>query len=427
MNQADCFREIHSCRLCGSSALEDVVRLTDTPPANNLITADELGRDVLRIPLTVCRCDDCTHVQLRHVVAPSLLFSNYLYTSKTSPVMRAHLAAQARALVARNAHNPNRFVVEVGSNDGTLLLNFREHGCSVLGVDPAANIVAEANAAGARTIAAFFNEETGQRLAAEHGKAGLVCANHCFAHIQDIDSVVRGVKHLLDDEAEFVFEVGYLLDVVENTLFDTIYHEHLDYHHVKPLVRFFRKHGMSLVRVERHAIQGGALRGFARLGNVPADDSVAELLALEDAAGINDRETFQRFEASIQELAANLKAVLEGITAKGGKVCGFGVPAKATTMLYHFGINSALVHAIADENPLKQGRIIAGLGIPIIAPEELGPLKPDVLLIFAWNFAENIMARYHAFLEGGGRFMVALPELKMFSLEGTETWPDLTI
>lgn len=421
------FREEHTCRLCGSDALTDVVRLTDTPPANNLITADHLDDPVVRIPLTVCRCDSCAHIQLRHTVDSSLLFSSYLYTSRTSQVMLDHLSAQAASLASRRKDSPNRFVVEFGSNDGSLLKNFIAHDFEVLGIDPAANIVKEANDAGVRTIAAFFNEETAEKVASSYGKPGLICANHCFAHIAGIDSVVRGVKLLLDDDGEFVFEVGYLLDVIQNTLFDTIYHEHLHYHHVKPLVSFFQKHGMSLVRVERHNIQGGALRGFVRKGSVPADESVGELLALEEAAGLNSEETFSRFSDRIQDLATNLKTLLVGIDAKGKKISGYGVPAKATTMLYHFGVNSDLVPIIVDDNPLKHERYIPGLNIAIAPPSALTEIAPDYILIFAWNFADAIMAKHRWFLEQGGRFIVALPELRIVSADGTQTWPDLTI
>lgn len=421
------FSEEQNCRLCGSGALTDVVRLTATPPANNLITAEHLGDQVLRIPLTVCRCGSCTHIQLRHTVDSSLLFSSYLYTSRTSQVMLDHLAAQAASIASRHAASSNRFVVEFGSNDGSLLKNFIANGYTVLGIDPAANIVQEANDAGVRTIAAFFNEETAKQVADTYGKAGLICANHCFAHIAGIESVVRGVRHLLDDDGEFVFEVGYLLDVVQKALFDTIYHEHLHYHHVRPLVDFFRQNGMSLVRVERHDIQGGALRGFVRKGSVPADETVAALLALEEAAGLNEEATFSRFSARIQDLSRNLKELLVEINSKGKKICGYGVPAKATTMLYHFGVNADLVPSIVDDNPLKQGRYIPGLNIEIVPPASLEQIAPDYILIFAWNFADAIIAKHSWFLERGGHFIVALPELRIVSADGTRTWPNLTV
>ncbi len=427
MTSGAIFREEHNCRLCGSAALSDVVRLTDTPPANNLITADHLGDPVVRIPLTVCRCDSCTHIQLRHTVDSSLLFSSYLYTSRTSQVMLDHLVAQAASLASRHQNSTNRFVVEFGSNDGSLLKNFIAQEFEVLGIDPASNIVQEANDAGVRTLAAFFKEETAVKVAEEYGKAGLICANHCFAHIACIDSVVRGVKHLLDDGGEFVFEVGYLFDVIQNTLFDTIYHEHLHYHHVKPLVSFFQNHGMSLVRVERHDIQGGALRGFVRKGNVPPDETVAGLLELEETAGLNEPGTFSRFSEKIQDLSRNLKDLLVNINSQGKTICGYGVPAKATTMLYHFGVNADLVPSIVDDNPLKQGRYIPGLNIAIVPPTDLEQLAPNYILIFAWNFADAIMAKHRWYLERGGRFIIALPELRIVSADGTQKWPDLTI
>ena len=405
MGVGEQYYEIACCRLCGSSGIETVLELTPTPPANNLVTATDLGRAPSCYPLEVCRCADCHHLQLRHIVDPELLFSNYLYVSQTSPVMLRHLADQAENLAERMRKSGNKFVIEIGSNDGSLLRNFQHHGYSVLGVDPARNIAAQAVAAGVPTIVEFFGEAVGRRLAAEHGRAGLVCANHCFAHIEDIHSVVEGVKHLLDDGAEFVFEVGYLRDVYQNTLFDTIYHEHLDYHHVAPLVGFFAGHGMSLVHVERHPIQGGTLRGFACLGQVEPDLSVAEFIAAERAAGIDRKETFLGFEASINALSGKLNDLLGDIAARGERVYGFGVPAKATTLLYHFAITRELVPVIVDDNPLKLGRYVAGLEIPVTSAQAIIDDRPDYVLILAWNFSDSIIDRNQAYLESGGTFI----------------------
>jgi SAM-dependent methyltransferase len=422
MSASEQYYQIAGCRLCGSTAIETVLELTPTPPANNLITSEDLGQAPPCYPLELCRCADCHHLQLHHIVNPELLFSNYLYVSQTSPVMLRHLADQADALTERIEDFGNKFVIEIGSNDGSLLRNFQRHGYSVLGVDPARNIAAQAEAAGVPTVVDFFGEAVGRRLAAEHRRAGLVCANHCFAHIEDIHSVVEGVKHLLDDGAEFVFEVGYLLDVYQNTLFDTIYHEHLDYHHVEPLVGFFARHGMTLVHVERHEIQGGTLRGFARLGRVEPAPSVAEFIAAERAAGIDRKETFLRFEESIKQLSSDLNRLLGDIAARGERVYGFGVPAKATTLMYHFAITRELVPVIVDDNPLKQGRYVAGLEIPITSGQAISDDKPDYVLILAWNFADSIIARNRSFLDSGGTFIVPLPTLKLVDSSGTRPW-----
>lgn len=422
MGAAEQYYEITCCRLCGSTGIETVLELTPTPPANNLVTTKDLGQTPACYPLEVCRCADCHHLQLRHIVNPELLFSNYLYVSQTSPVMMRHLADQAEILAERLRNSDNKFVVEIGSNDGTLLRYFQDHGFSVLGVDPAQNIATQAVAAGVPTVVEFFGDGVGSRLAAEHGRAGLVCANHCFAHIEDIHSVVDGVKHLLDDGAEFVFEVGYLLDVYQKTLFDTIYHEHLDYHHVEPLVGLFASHDMTLVHVERYEIQGGTLRGFARLGQVEPSPSVADFIAAEHAAGIDRKETFRRFEASINALSGNLTKLLGDIAARGQRVYGFGVPAKATTMMYHFGITRELVSAMVDDNPLKQGRSVAGLEIPITAAQSMYDEKPDYVLILAWNFAESIISRNQAYLETGGTFIVPLPTLQLIDSDGARPW-----
>jgi SAM-dependent methyltransferase len=404
-------RPLTACRLCGSADLATVLTLTPTPPANSLIAAADVGKPVDHFPLEVRRCNDCGHIQLRHVVDPAFLFKHYLYVSGTSSVMRNHLADQARSIAERYGRDGGKFIVEIGSNDGSLLRNFQTFGWRVLGVDPAENLAKQANADGIPTVAAFFVDTVARQLASEHGKADAVVANHCFAHIADLDSVVRGVGEILRDDGVFVFEVGYLLDVYSRGLFDTIYHEHLDYHHVTPLTRFFRKHGMSLVHVERVDIQGGALRGFVRLGGHEPDESVRQAMAQEDAVGITRPEAFALFARKIEQQARELKSLLTGLKKAGARIAGYGIPAKATTLMYHFGIDRQVIDYIVDDNPLKQGRFSAGLEIPIVPVSQIYSDKPDYLVLLAWNFAESIISMHGAYTEQGGRFVIPLPNL----------------
>jgi len=402
-----------TCRLCDSRNLEPVLTLTPTPPANGLLTKAEAERPLPCYPLALRRCADCAHVQLADVVDPSLLFEHYLYVSRTSPVMVGHLEAQARAVIRRLSLKPNDLVVEIGSNDGTLLRFFRQAGMRVLGVDPARNLADMANESGIPTLASFFTPAVAERIVAEHGKAAAICANHCLAHIDDLSSVITGVARLLAPSGELVFEVGYLLDVVEKTLFDTIYHEHVDYHHVAPLVGFFARHGMSLVSVSRQDIQGGALRGHARLGDGRADGSVDDLIRLERRAGLDQRATFDGFSRRITQRADELGALLDGLKKRARRIVGYGAPAKATTLMYRFGLDRAVIDYIVEDNPLKLGRFTPGLGVPIEPVERLYADAPDYALILAWNFADSIIARHARFSDAGGRFIVPLPDLRV--------------
>jgi SAM-dependent methyltransferase len=400
-----------TCRLCGSTRLSTVVSLTPTPPANGLTTAAQRSMPLPSFPLEVRRCPDCQHLQLADVVEPRLLFQHYLYVSGTSPVMVGHLEEQARAIIRRLSLQAGDLVVEIGSNDGTLLRFFRDAGVKVIGVDPARNLAERANAAGIPTIPEFFTPSLAERIVAEHGPATAVCANHCLAHIDDLSSVIDGVRRLLKPRGELIFEVGYLLDVIQKTLFDTIYHEHLDYHHVAPLVGFFRRHGMTLVRVERQDIQGGSLRGYVRLGVLPEEPSVAALLSTERDAALDCEDTYRSFRTRIDQRSEELGALLHGLRERGRHVAGYGAPAKATTLLYQFGLDGAMIDYIVDDNPLKRGLFTPGRNIPIEPVSRLYERRPDYTIILAWNFVDSIIMRQQRYAAEGGRFIVPLPDL----------------
>ncbi len=405
-----------TCRLCGGEDLAPVLKLTPTPPANAFVGEDALDTEQACFPLDVFFCGDCAHVQLIDVVDPELLFENYVYVSGTSPTFVKHFDDYASSVIGRFAPAPGSLVVDIGSNDGTLLSAFKSRGLDVLGVDPARDIAARATEAGIETIADFFSVPLAADIRDRHGRAAIVTANNVFAHADDLKGIVEGVRRLLAPTGVFVFEVSYLADVVAGTLFDTIYHEHLAYHSVKPLARFFEDNGMRLFSAERVASHGGSLRGMAGLSDGPhgPDGSVAELIAMEEDLGLDRAETFIDFGHNIDALGAKLKALLAGIKADGKTIAGFGAPAKATTLMYHFGIGAAEIDFIVDDSPLKQGLFSPGAHIPVLPPDALYERRPDYVLVLAWNFAEAIMAKHSAFLEGGGHFIVPLPDLQTF-------------
>lgn len=235
------------------------------------------------------------------------------------------------------------------------------------------------------------------------------------AHIDHLGEIFDAVQVLLADKGLFIFEVGYLRDVVANVFFDTIYHEHVDFHHVEPLVAFCRKHGLELVHAERVDIQGGGLRCYVQHvgGPFSTDTSVARLIAEEHSEGLHLPETFVSFGQRIEQRRIELVALLTGLKKQGKTIAGFGAPAKATTLMYHFGLNREIIEYIVDENPLKQGLYTPGLHIPVLHQGALITSKPDYLVVLAWNFAENIMRRYNSYAASGGRFIIPLPNLKL--------------
>jgi SAM-dependent methyltransferase len=407
-------RRRSDCRLCGARRLTRVLALTPTPPANAFVEARALDLPQACFPLDVFFCEDCGHVQLLDVVNPRVLFENYVYVSGTSPVFVRHFEDYARAVLARFRVPAGSLVLDIGSNDGTLLGFFQQNGMKVLGIDPARAIAQAANARGIETWTDFFTPALAARIRAERDGCAVITANNVFAHADDLAGVAEGVRAALAPEGVFVFEVSYLVDVYEKTLFDTVYHEHLAYHSVAPLARFFAAHGLELFAAERVDSHGGSLRGFAQLQGGPrkTDGSVEALVALEKSLGLDSAETLAAFGRKIDAVRDSLRALLLGLKAQGKRIAGFGAPAKATTLMYHFGLGPEVIEFIVDDSPLKQGLYTPGLHVPVLAPEEIYRRRPDYLLILAWNFARPIMAKHARFAEGG-KFIVPLPHVEV--------------
>jgi SAM-dependent methyltransferase len=412
---AEAVRKRSSCRLCGSRELQPAFSLTPTPPANAFVSAAKREQPQPVFPLDVDFCAACTHVQLRHVVDPRVLFEEYVYVSGTSPVFVRHFAAYADWLWAHAGAPAGALVVDIGSNDGTLLRAFRERGARVLGVDPAKRIAAEATRQGIETLPEFFTPALARRLAGERGRARIVTANNVFAHIDDLAAVLDALGELLAPDALLSFEVSYLLDVIEKTLFDTIYHEHLDYHAVRPLVPFLRAHGFEPIEALRVDSHGGSLRVLAqRLGGArPVGESVGARLAEEERSGLHRIETYSGFAERVGGVGAELGRLLAGLKRQGRRIAGYGAPAKATTLMHHFGIGPERIEFIVDDSPLKQGLYSPGLHVPIVGPEALVEREPDYLLLLAWNFARPIVEKNAAFRRRGGKFIVPLPRLEV--------------
>jgi SAM-dependent methyltransferase len=310
-------------------------------------------------------------------------------------------------------------VVEIGSNDGSLLEFFQRRCIPVLGVDPAIEISQKANESGIETICSFFDTSTVKRILSEKKKAKVVIANNVFAHVPDLVDFSNNVNSLLTNDGVFVFEVSYLGDVVENTLFDTIYHEHLDYHHIGPFVHLFPKLGLELFKVKRVGTHGGSIRCFVgKVGKRPIDRSVAEMLKQEYLTGLptvggmsgNQSVLWNVFQNRFSSLKVKVSEKLDEIKKSGHRLCGYGAPAKLTTFMYGFGMSKDDVEFIVDNSKWKQGLFTPGHHIPVHHPDEL--LKensPKNSVIFAWNFADAIIANNAQYLRAGGKFIVPIP------------------
>lgn len=398
--------------MCGNASLESVMSLTPTPPGNDLLTKQELAQKEKSYPLELMFCNSCTHIQLGHVVNPEILYQkNYTYVSGTSEVFIEHLRKYSSEIIKRFDLKPKSLVIDIGSNDGTCLSFFKKNNMRVLGIDPAKEIANQATQNGIETINDFFNSELSKKILQKHGFAKLITSHNACAHIDNLIDVVRGVEILLDDDGIFVLEVGYFVDVFQNTWFDTIYHEHLDFHTVAPFKKLFERVDMSVISVERITPQGGSIRVIAKKNKVDIkiDESVSNLIQLERDLGLNEIDTFLEFNNKIEMVKFELTNLVESLKKNGKTIAGFGAPTKATTLMGHFDLDNEILDFIVDDNPLKRGLFTPLSHIPIFSPEALYEKKPDYVLILAWNFAKPIIKNHEKYSKEIGKFIIPMP------------------
>lgn len=403
-----------TCRLCESRDLALAVPLAPTPVADDYVTADQVAERQETYPLDLHLCLQCGHVQLLDAVDPELLFRNYTYVTSVSLGLVEHFRRQADDILAETAPPAGALAVELGSNDGTLLRFFKDRGLRVVGVDPAREIARAATASGIETIPAFFTAELGRTLRRERGPAAIVAANNVFAHADDLGGMADGVRELLAPDGIFVFEVSYLADIVAKMLFDTVYHEHLSYHSVKPLEAFFRRHRMELIDVIRIATKGGSIRGIAQQAGGPrrVASSIPELLALEAHLGLDRPEPFAAFAEQISQRKAELLDFLGRAREDRKTIAGYGASATVTTLMYQFELGERL-DFLVDDNPLKHHTFSPGYHLPVLPPQALADRRADFVVVLAWNYAEPIVRKQQAFLARGGHFVVPLPALRV--------------
>jgi SAM-dependent methyltransferase len=400
------------CRTCNGQNLEKVLSLGRQPLANSFLKADQLSMPEDKYPLDVVFCNDCYLVQLADVVSPEILFKNYLYIPSVSDTLRLHFAGLARQCVESFRLSESSLVIDIGSNDGTLLGAFKEYGLPILGVEPASNIATLARSRGIDTINEFFSKNLALKIRQEKGTAKIICATNVFAHVNDLDDFMQSVKILLDKDGVFVIEVPYLVDLIEKTEFDTIYHEHLSYFSIHPLVEFLRQFDMEIYDVSRISIHGGSIRLLIRHRRQDSSNSpaVERLVRLERKRGLFSFETYLEFANSVQLIRNELTDLLSSLRHQGKRIAGYGAPAKGTVLLNYCDICKDVIEYVVDKSPYKQGLYVPGVRIPVYPVEKLVENAPDYTLLLAWNFADEIFEQQMQYQQRGGRFIVPIPK-----------------
>jgi SAM-dependent methyltransferase len=402
-----------TCRCCGSPAIELSVPLAKVPIVSPNVDVTEKSVTTTVAPLDTYLCRECGLIQLVHVVDPSLIYRNYLYRTAISKGLAEHFGGLCDAAVSRLGLRPGCLVVEFGSNDGTLLNFFREKGMRVQGIDPAGAIAAEATARGIPTRADFFGERVANELASSVGKADLILSNNVMANIDELEDVIRGIKALLAPGGAYAFETQYALDVFEHTLIDVIYHEHISCFSVQPVVRAFARFGLEVFDAERIPTKGGSIRFWVQHahGPQPVAPRVAELVKLENDSGLYDPAYHRRFGERVAEIKAKLHALIAQARAHG-PIAAYGTSVGCAALIHQFGLEDKLDFML-DDTPFKQRIEGPGYDLPVHSGEAVQRLKPALIIVLAWRYAQPIMANHRKYIESGGRFVVPLPGVRV--------------
>ena len=410
------------CRLCSAELTHTFVDLGMSPPCESYLAAEQLDEGETFYPLHVRICSDCLLVQLPAYIPAEDIFTHYAYFSSYSDSWVAHARHFVDTAARRLGLGQDSFVVEVASNDGYLLQHVVERGIRALGVEPAGNVAEAAVAKGIPTVVTFLGEETGRKIAEQHGLADLVVANNVIAHVPDILDFAKGLRALVADHGRISIEIPHLLRLIEGREYDTIYHEHFSYLSLLTTQRVLAAAGLMVMDVEELATHGGSLRTWSMPAEQAGEPSaeVTRVLELEERAGLHTLRGHAGFAVDVAAVRNDLVEFLVARAREGARVVGYGAPGKGNTLLNHAGIRSDLLSFTVDRNPVKHGKYLPGTHIAIHPVERLAEERPDYVLLLPWNLREEISIQLGYVREWGGRLVVPLPQLEVYDPPGHE-------
>jgi nucleoside-diphosphate-sugar epimerase len=390
------------CRSCGSKHLDRVISLGMSPLANNLKNSKEEESELF--PLEVNYCSKCHNCQLSVVVPPEKMFDHYLYVSSTAASFRKHFEDAAKQFAKEFNLNSNSLVIDIGSNDGVFLKPVKELGIKVLGVEPAKNIAKLATENGIPTVNSYFDTDTAKQILKEYGKAKLITASNVFAHSDELVNIAKNVSMILDEDGCFIIEVQYLKDTLKDLTFDNIYHEHVNYWSVLSLYNFFNKLNLYVSKVEHINTHGGSIRVYVKKHSNDIDASVNRFLNDEIYFGLDKLSVYKKFASSVEKIKTNVRKNILKLS-KEKSLIGYGSPAKATTSLNYFEITDKEIPTTVDDNKLKNGKFIPGVNIKIVNKEHIMNTLPNTIIVFAWNFYEQIKKANEDLIKKGVSFI----------------------
>lgn len=409
--------KIENCRICGSKNLIDVINLGNQPIPNGFLKKEILKKNEPKYPLSVCFCNNCSLMQLKYLVNPKIMFDNYLYIPSASKTRIQYFKLMAEEVIEVGKLNPNSLVIDIGSNDGSLLTCFKNLNMRTLGIDPAENLVKVAALSGVETVLGYFDSKLAKKVVAMYGKAKAITGTNVIAHIQNLHEVIKGGEILLDDDGIFVMHFPYSYDLLDKNLFDTIYHEHLSYFSVKSLLYLAKNSSLEIFDIHKSDLDGGSLRVFWKKKNNDKlkikNSIINKFIKTEMQYGLHDISAYNRFTRRVEALKKDTVEKLKKIKKRNKHIVGYGAAAKANVLLNYFKINNTVIDYIVDSTPYKQGLYTPGTHIPIFSEDKIYETNPDYVLIFAWNFSKEIIQKNKKYKKGKGKFILIEPKFKI--------------
>ena len=403
------------CRICGSNNLFEFLDLGFTPPADQFLREDQLRQPETHYPLTVLMCEDCNLAQLSYVVPGEVLYRrDYPYESSMTQSGQLHWDEFAETVCKSYGIGEGDLVVDIGSNVGVLLGSFAKQGATTLGIDPASNIVRIAEKRGIETWDEFFSPRIAEKAVRAKGNATIITATNVFAHVDDLKSFMEAVDILLSKNGIFIFEAPYFGNLINFLEYDTIYHEHLSYLLLEPIIKLANQFGMEVSDVLERDIHGGSFRVFiSRIGERQINEGVADFLQREKDGKWSCPDTLNEFSLKVKKNREELISLLNSLKSSGKKVAAVSAPAKGMTLLNYCRIGPETLDFVTEKSTLKIGRHCPGVHIPVLDDDALISNQIDYALLLAWNFAEEIMNNLKEFREGGGKFIIPIPHPKI--------------
>ena len=409
--------KIKNCRICESAELFDVIDLGNQPIPNGFLSKKDLSKKEQKYPLVVCFCNNCSLLQLRYLVNPEAMFKNYLYIPSSSKTRVEHFRKLAESIKSIVKLDDKSLVIDIGSNDGSLLICFKNLGTRILGIDPAENLVKVAVLNGIETVEGYFSSTLALKIVKKYGKAKAILSTNTIAHIPNLHEVLKGVSILTEKEGIFVMQFPYVLDLLEKNLFDTIYHEHLSYFSLKSLLKLAEGSDLEIFDIQRNDLDGGAIRVFWKkregIINEINKKNIYKILKEEEKYGLYKKETYSKFANRVKALKIATLKKINYLKKNKKQIVGYGAAAKANVLLNYFVLDTKTIDYIVDSTPYKQGLFTPGTHIPIYSEEKIYDNIPDYILIFAWNFSKEIIKKNIKYKKSGGKFIIIEPKLEI--------------